>query len=381
MLTHISGLPDIVHVFSPATHGLGQLGNEEAAWEKVKELPMDAPTGEQYLYNQTNYALLGKIIDKISGRPFAQFFNDRQFQIVGMPETLFGDSRDVIPHFAPTYFFKTSIDGQELRERKLVNNYSEFPAFQRTGSGLNSTAENIAKWIIALQNGRLLKTKTALTTLWSRGTFNNGVPTPGALGWGITKVRAKHNAVGMSGGGRSAFFVYPDDNLAVIVLTNLGGSSPENFIEELACYFNADISAADPVTTLRIQLEKRGFKNAMEIVNEEKKKDISFQPAENDLNDWAYRMMSNGQNKDAIEIFKLNVMLYPESWNVYDSYGESLLKDGQKEEAIKMYQRSVELNPKNQGGKKSIGTLDEVRNFLLEPVWEIMSCDINDKGC
>ncbi len=357
LLTHVSGLPDILHVFNPGTHGLGGLGNEAAAWEKVMALPMDAPTGEQSLYNQTNYVLLGKIIDKVSGEPFARFFDERQFQIVGMPNTHFGDSRDIIPHFAPTYFFKNTIDGENLNEDKLTNNYSEFPSFQRTGSGLNSTAEDMANWIIALQQGRLLKTKTALNTLWTAGTYNNGTPTPWALGWGLTKFRAKHKAVGMSGGGRSAFLVYPDDDLAIIVLTNLGGSSPENFIEELAGYYNPDIPASDPVTTLRIQLKKRGFEKAVEVVKEEKKKDLTFQPAENDLNDWAYRMMSIGQNKDAMEIFKLNVSLYPKSWNVYDSYGESLLKDGQKEEALKMYRKSVELNPNNRGGKKVLEQL------------------------
>ncbi len=197
LLTHVSGLPDILHVFNPGTHGLGGLGNEAAAWEKVMALPMDAPTGEQSLYNQTNYVLLGKIIDKVSGKPFARFFNERQFQIVGMPNTLFGDSRDIIPHFAPTYFFKNTIDGENLNEDKLTNNYSEFPSFQRTGSGLNSTAEDMANWIIALQQGRLLKTKTALNTLWTAGTYNNGTPTPWALGWGLTKFRVKHKAVGM----------------------------------------------------------------------------------------------------------------------------------------------------------------------------------------
>lgn len=342
LLTHISGLPDILRLS----------GDEAARWEKVKAMPMEFPTGEQFRYNQTNYVLLGKIIDKLSGKPFTLVFKERQFEIAGMPNTVFGDSRDVIPHFAPTYSFKTSIDGQKLNEEKLTNNYSEFPASQRTASGLNSTAEDMAKWIIALQQGKLLKTKTALSTLWTAGTYNNGSPTQWALGWGLTKFRSKHKAVGMSGGGRSAFLVYPDDDLAIIVLTNLGGSSPENFIEELAGYYNPGIPASDPVTILRIQLKKRGFDKAMEVVNEEKKKDVKFQPSENELNDWAYRMMSSGQNKEALEIFKLNVLLYPESWNVYDSYGEVLLKIGQKEEAAKMYKKSIELNPENEGGKK-----------------------------
>jgi tetratricopeptide (TPR) repeat protein len=61
----------------------------------------------------------------------------------------------------------------------------------------------------------------------------------------------------------------------------------------------------------------------------------------------------------ALQVFKLNVGLYPSDWNVYDSYGEALLKAGQKEEAIKMYQKSVELNPSNDSGKKILKQLTE----------------------
>lgn len=62
--------------------------------------------------------------------------------------------------------------------------------------------------------------------------------------------------------------------------------------------------------------------------------------------------MSNDKKNEALETFKANTRLFPNSWNVYDSYGEALLKYGQKEEAIKMYKKSVQLNPDNQNGKK-----------------------------
>ena len=68
-------------------------------------------------------------------------------------------------------------------------------------------------------------------------------------------------------------------------------------------------------------------------------------------------MLSNRQNKEALEIFKLNVWLYPDSWNAYDSYGEALANNGQKEEAIKMYKKSVDLNPGNENGKKILERL------------------------
>lgn len=348
LLTHVSGLPDILQVASSVS--------EQEAWTITRAKPMDFPTGEQFSYNQTNYALLGKIIDKLSNKPFVQVFRDRQFQLAGMPNTCFGDTRDVIPHRAESYSYTRSLYGQQLDIAVLTKSLEDFPFYRRTASGLKSTASDLARWIIALQQGKLFHTKSSLNTLWTAGSYNNGTPTLWALGW-MTRPRPQHSAVIATGGGRSAFIVYPDDDLAIIVLTNLAGASPEEFIDELAGAYNPAIPASDPVTALRIQLQQRGFEHTDEVFKELKKKNPNFQPMENDLNDWAYRMLSKRQKKEALEIFKLNVQLYPESWNVYDSYGEALMKNGRNEEAIKMYQKSVELNPQNAYGKKALEQL------------------------
>ena len=269
-----------------------------------------------------------------------------------MSGTVFGDSRDVIPNKVQSYRYVTRLDGKALGSEKLVNSYGEHPPFKRTASGLNSTAEDIAHWVIALQQGKLLKTKAALNTLWTAGSYKNGSPTQWALGW-VTKPRPNHSAVTITGGSVSAILVYPEDDLSIIALTNLSGSYPEEFLDELAGYFNPEIPLADPITSLRMQLQKRGYAQALAIANELKKKEKSSWPTENDLNDWAYRMMNGrGQIKESLEVFKLIVSLYPDSWNAYDSLGESLLKNGKKDEAITMYRKSVELNPDNQNGKK-----------------------------
>jgi hypothetical protein len=45
--------------------------------------------------------------------------------------------------------------------------------------------------------------------------------------------------------------------------------------------------------------------------------------SENEFNALGYRLMQTGKLKDALEVFKLNVELYPESANVYDSLAEA----------------------------------------------------------
>lgn len=68
------------------------------------------------------------------------------------------------------------------------------------------------------------------------------------------------------------------------------------------------------------------------------------------LNTLGYTLMRQKKLPEAIAIFKVNVDLYPNSWNVYDSLGEAYMTNGDKELAITNYKKSLELNPKNTGG-------------------------------
>jgi len=70
-----------------------------------------------------------------------------------------------------------------------------------------------------------------------------------------------------------------------------------------------------------------------------------------EMNFLGYRYLQEEKTKDAIELFKLNTIVYPDSWNVYDSLGEAYLKDGKIDLAIKNYERSLELDPNNENAR------------------------------
>ena len=72
-----------------------------------------------------------------------------------------------------------------------------------------------------------------------------------------------------------------------------------------------------------------------------------FVLGENEVNDFGYKLLAEGEQKEALKIFKLNIELYPQSGNAYDSYAETLAGLGYRKEAIKSYKRAFELNPKN----------------------------------
>lgn len=68
---------------------------------------------------------------------------------------------------------------------------------------------------------------------------------------------------------------------------------------------------------------------------------------EGHLNMFGYELLMRGRIDDAVEIFKLNIEAYPQSSNVYDSYGEALMLKGDTTLAIANYKKSLELDPEN----------------------------------
>ncbi|MEO6813603.1 MAG: serine hydrolase [Ginsengibacter sp.] len=364
LLSHTSGIPDIVDeeeaiLISPS--GL------EASWKQVLAMPMDFKPGEKFSYNQTNYLLLGKIIDTLSGMPFTEFITKEQLLKAGMVHTIkagFGATKDVIMHAAAQY---------QYRKGKLQNMFFSFDYPLQTAAGMSSTATEMANWIIALQSNQFLKDKTSMTALWTPAKLNNG-KTGGfsnllngyAAGWPIIS-RKEHPAAAPVGGGRSAVFVYPNDNLSIIVLTNLSGGTPDAFIDELAGFYIPDMKESNgfglstAVKSIRTELEKSGYKNAIEAVKKTMKADAGFELTEKEVNAWGYKLINQNRMADALEIFKLNVYLYPGSANAFDSLGDIYSELGESSLAIKNYELSLKLNPQNSNASDQIKKLKAIQ--------------------
>jgi tetratricopeptide (TPR) repeat protein len=80
---------------------------------------------------------------------------------------------------------------------------------------------------------------------------------------------------------------------------------------------------------------------------------------ENEFNALGYRLMGKGQIKEAIEVFKWNVEMNPDSFNVYNSLAEALMNSGDTKNAIKNYKNSLELNPENENAKQMLKKLEK----------------------
>ena len=89
----------------------------------------------------------------------------------------------------------------------------------------------------------------------------------------------------------------------------------------------------------------------------ELKSDDSYALDEAEMNRVGYRLLQQDKTKEAIEVFRINVEEFPDSWNVYDSLGEAYMTDGQKQKAIANYEKSIEMNPDNENGKKMLAKI------------------------
>jgi len=240
LATHTSGLPDIVADITSLR--LVVDGDAEASWERVRTMPMASAPGERFDYNQTNYVLLGRIIDRLAGEPFARFLRPRQFEVAGMTRTVFGDDHDVVPHSARTYTPYLVVDGQLRRTDVMYKVHTEFPPMLRTCGGMNSTAEDIARWLIALQRGELLRRRSNLVGLRTALPLNDGSPGPWGIG-GRVIARRSHPVFYGVGAAKAAFGVYPQDDLALVVLTNLSADMGLPFLDGIAAQFLPDLQA------------------------------------------------------------------------------------------------------------------------------------------
>jgi CubicO group peptidase (beta-lactamase class C family) len=346
LLSHSSGLPDFA-----STAGQRQ-GEGEAAWAWALTQPVRFPAGARFDYSQTNYALVQNILNTVNGCPLDDPIVLAQTALVGMPATGLHDGRDVVPGKAAAYAIGHATPSGPAVPRGV---FEVFAPKHRAASGLDSNASDMARWMNAILGGRLLG-PALLRTMWTRTAFNDGSLGQWGMGW-LVRDRAVHRAVGMTGGSRAAMFLYPDDHVGVVVLTNLAGAAPEDLVDEIAALYIPGMRL-EGVAALRAALDREGYGNAPAILAR-LRADSGFRVDEQELNDWGYRLLSFGKPKEALAVMKIGVDLFPLSGNAYDSLADAYAINGDKARAIAGYERSLVLDPNNGNAVRRLKTLRE----------------------
>jgi CubicO group peptidase (beta-lactamase class C family) len=238
-----AGVPEMMVYTAENNVALIGDGTEQGAWQAAYATPMEYQTGKGYSYNQTSYALLGRVIERLSGTSFIEFVAERQFAAADMPDTRYENDQDIIPNRANTYM-NISVDGEPAG--RVFNSHINWPPTLRMAAGLQSTARDLAQWVLALQNGRLLRQRSSVDTLLSAPDLFDGRPGIWGIGWHLGT--SAHGRVPAPGGGAKAQIVLYPNGLAVILLTNLLGAFPEHLAPVRA--EPIDLGFIDPIADL-----------------------------------------------------------------------------------------------------------------------------------
>ena len=221
--------------------------------------PLEFEPGERYTYSNSGYNLLGFIIESASGESYWDFLQKRIFKPLGMNKTANRDPQFIVPNRA---------DGYEWENGRLVGRDYDLTDVFSAGA-IVSTVTDLVKWDAALRGEAFLK-KESKEKIWTPVRFNNGKSYPYGLGWNVTEFRG-HQL--FSHGGQTAGFAanisrYINDNLTVIVLTNLGDQGLGSAIARgIAKIYLPDISlramkeqkSADATITGRMQNALRSY--------------------------------------------------------------------------------------------------------------------------
>jgi hypothetical protein len=274
---------------------------------------------------------------------------DEQFALAGMSHSGFGDTRDVDSGRVVSYGYRKAQPDQPTVRTEI------FSPLHRAAAGIVSTADDMARWLIAVQGETLLK-PAAKATMWTPVAYNDGKLGQWGMGW-LVLDRPAHRAVAMTGGSRSAVYLYPDDKVGVGILTNLAGSAPEDLIDEIAQGFIPGMSLTG-VPALRAALSGQEGVDPAATVARFRAANPGFTADEHELNDWGYRLLAFGKPRSALAVLKLTAELNPTSGNAFDSLGEAYAANGDTVSAIAAYEKSLALDPAN---KNAVQRLEKLK--------------------
>lgn len=177
--------------------------------------------GEEQTYSTYGYTLLGVIIEAVSGTTFMDYLNQHVFKPAGMVNTYADDPLKIIYNRSAPY--------DTIRTGQIGNSVFVNTSYKIPGGGLISNVQDMSRFMIALQQGKLVKPSTWQQMIKEVKTAK-GAPTHYGFGWilgippfeGLPKLPSAVWHGGVQQGSTTAILMLPDKEIAVVVLSNLG---------------------------------------------------------------------------------------------------------------------------------------------------------------
>ncbi len=211
LLGHTSGIPNFTSDKDFLTWGMSRHTTEEEI-AFFRDKPLAFEPGSKFAYSNSNYEVLGAVIEKVSGEKYGDLLHKRIFDPLGMHDTGLDTDELILPKRAQGY--SPGKDG-------LIHARSESMTVPWAAGSIYSTTGDLLRWERALFGGKVLN-DASLTAMTTAG--------KGDYGLGVGVVQQSGVKVIQHGGGIEGFntqLAYvPDRKITVVVLSNVNGGAP-----------------------------------------------------------------------------------------------------------------------------------------------------------
>jgi len=231
LITHTSGIRDylgLLRLKDMDFLDMTNLPKNEALSIVFKQKELNFNPGEEMLYSNSNYLMLGAVIENITGKTLREFAEENIFKPLGMENTNYiDDNKYIIKNRASGYI----PDGKKGYFNAMISH--------KLPGGIYSNVEDFSLWDLNYHNNKLGKGgQDLIKTMQTPGKLNNGKQVNYAFGLAIGKYKEQKiilHSVGI-GGFNAIYISFPIYKFSVIILANLF-----NLMGELLAYKIADI--------------------------------------------------------------------------------------------------------------------------------------------
>ena len=383
LLTHTSGLPPLERFEADYIRDHpDEILSGQKVYDRLVALrkPLLYTPGDQWGYNNFNYLVLALLVERVTRIPFPDYMRKHVFIPAGMKVTYIRtpDMPNTTRYTMPAMYFTERLNVDSLDHHRYYTYYN-LEGIAGPGNVV-STLQDLWHFDNALRAGKLLR-QALLDSAFTPVVLNNGEAYHQAgstrsygMGWSLY-----HNKTAPF-----TKFAFHDGHI-VGLTTFLHHNMDQD--QTIICYDNTDDPPLDLMISVsnilngipprKIQwaqslarvygeaMVKGGIDSAATVFNQLKDDTTHYYVDEMELNRLGYDLLSASfphHNDYALEVFKINTLLFPKSGNTYDSYAQVLADNGHKDEAIAMYRKSISLWPGNEDGKKALKRLLDERN-------------------
>ena len=361
LLTHRSGIPNYTSIPYVWSDSLINRYSQQALVEKFCSGDLEYKPGSRYNYNNTGYFLLSVILEKVSGRSYAELLQEKILSPLNMQQSGV-DVRDLVIDKRSYGYVINGTDFENARPMYMAN-------LQGAGN-MYATVDDLYRWDRALYKHKLLSRKGLKEMMTPHSDENDTwiPPFKNAYGYGVGLAQVpvgEHKDVNMvfhSGHitGYSSFMArFTDDEHLVVMLSNMGNVSTARMNEITQevknVLYNQPYKV--PERTLRSSLFKTVRDEGVEAALAHFNQLIldfpyEYRDTEEDLHQLGLLLASNRMKEAALQFFKLNAQLNP-GWRSFQTLADAFYEKGNYGEAGRYYKKSMTLNPKSTEKEKN----------------------------